>query len=591
MINDKNKQKVLIFVGVLSSLLIIAVFADKFIFKTGVLSSTTYNYGCRNGQNGCIGDEEDNPVEINIVDNQKTTSNLRVRSVVDITTTFKINDNRNTYYYLWRTYNNGKLIYTSPCQKVTTAKKYTTLTMGGKIRQGEFLIYRDNKCKQYTGITKKTRTFTTSEFLVQYNANGGSGSMANTIITRGVKQRLRKNTFKRSNYYFLGWRVYNKTRDKWVCYINAKHSDQDYRDQKDCLKYGYVIYNDNQYIANTAQPGEIVEFRAHWQYNYKQGLVGFSGFEKNPTSGNVKATVWPMIKLTMFKNSNGTYSTGKTVPQGTALKVLDMTNMTNQKNSYVKVNYKGTTGWINGEYVMINLPDVIPSAIYNISNASSSLFKSKNKTINKVTGKNLYGSNYSWYQYNPRLGYKQYIVPLRLPTAKKFQVAQTNALRYGNKIKVYDAFRPWTIQKLVKDNLKDSNFSGKYYCVTNQFPNNKNSNGSTRCLYEYKGWFIALRLSSHNVAKAVDVSMVTKDDNQEISTQTPMHELSGWAIPTNTEVNKYPSEIAMNSLFTNSGFHYLISEWWHFEDKGRYAVSGTEYLGADTKANHLELAK
>ena len=157
--------------------------------------------------------------------------------------------------------------------------------------------------------------------------------------------------------------------------------------------------------------------------------------------------------------------------------------------------------------------------------------------------------------------------------------------------KVYDAFRPWTIQKLVKNNLKDSNFSGKYYCVTNQFPNNKNSNGSTRCLYEYKGWFIALRLSSHNVAKAVDVSMVTKDDNQEISTQTPMHELSGWAIPTNTEVNKYPSEIAMNSLFTNSGFHYLISEWWHFEDKGRYAVSGTEYLGADTKANHLELAK
>ena len=110
MINDKNKQKVLIFVGVLSSLLIIAVFADKFIFKTGVLSSTTYNYGCRNGQNGCIGDEEDNPIEINIVDNQKTTSNLRVRSVVDITTTFKINDKRNTYYYLWRTYNNGKLI-------------------------------------------------------------------------------------------------------------------------------------------------------------------------------------------------------------------------------------------------------------------------------------------------------------------------------------------------------------------------------------------------------------------------------------------------------------------------------------------------
>ena len=228
MINEKQKQKILIIIGVFSALLISVFLADKFIFKTGGFSSKQYNYGCKSGQNGCIGDESKQPIEINIVDNQKSTTNLQVRTVVDINTTFKINDSKNKYYYLWRTYNNGKLIYTSPCQLVTKNKKYTTLTMGGKVRQGEFLIYKDNQCKKYTGITKKTRTFTTQQFLVQYNSNGGKGSMSNTIITRGVKQRLRKNTFKKDNYYFLGWRVYNKTRGQWVCYSDAKHSNQNY---------------------------------------------------------------------------------------------------------------------------------------------------------------------------------------------------------------------------------------------------------------------------------------------------------------------------------------------------------------------------
>ena len=46
----------------------------------------------------------------------------------------------------------------------------------------------------------------------------------------------------------------------------------------------------------------------------------------------------------------------------------------------------------------------------------------------------------------------------------------------------------------------------------------------------------------------------------------------------------------MNSLFTNAGFNYLISEWWNFEDV-RASVSGLENLGKDNKANHLELAK
>ena len=427
-------------------------------------------------------------------------------------------------------------------------------------------------------------------FVVEYNANGGKGSMSSSNITYGVSQKLRKNAFTKTNYYFLGWRAYNVNRNEWACYTDSKRSDYGYAPKSTCEKYGYALYANEQSISKTARVGEKIIMYAKWQYNFKQGLKKFSGFEKDPSSGSVKATVWPVIKLNIRSSANSTSKILGTVKQGAALRVLDMTNKTNHSKSYVKISYGGVTGWIDGEYVMINLPDVIPSMIYDITNAYSSMYKNKSNYISNVTGKNLYGSNYTWYKYNPRLGYKEYLAPMRLPSAKKLQEAQTNALKYGNKIKIYDAFRPWSIQMVVKNNLKDSNFKGTRYCVTNKFLSSKNSNGSTRCLYEYKGWFIALKLSSHNVGKAVDVSIVSSDDNADIPTQTAMHELSGWAVPTDAKVNQYPGEIAMNSLFTNAGFNYLISEWWHFEDV-RASVSGLENLGKDNKANHLELAK
>ena len=42
-------------------------------------------------------------------------------------------------------------------------------------------------------------------YTVAYNANGGSGSMSNSTHTRGVDSKLRKNTFTKTGYSFLGW--------------------------------------------------------------------------------------------------------------------------------------------------------------------------------------------------------------------------------------------------------------------------------------------------------------------------------------------------------------------------------------------------
>lgn len=580
---SKNYKILLVVFLVVLAIVILGVVFSKTIFKDGISGTGSYE----------INSSQDNPIGVNIVADQNSATNLKSSTTVNLTTTFQINDDSKQYYYLWKTYNYGVLHYVSPCQKVTTNKKYTSLTMFGT-RMGSFTIYNDSKCQNKVSTTN-TGTYKCSnckpKFTVVYNSNSGTGKMKSSTIVYGQSQSLRKNTFKKDNYYFMGWRIYNKSRDKWACYTNAAHTSQKYMSKSECSKYGFVLYKDGQKIAKTAQPGETVVFYAKWQYNFKKNLTSFTGFEKDPSSGSVKATVWPMISLKIYKNSNGSNYTNKKVPQGVALKVLDMTNKTNTKNSFVKIEYNGTVGWIDGEYVMINLPDVIPSIVYDITNANSSIFKNKTNNIKNITKKNLYGSNYSWYTYNPRLGYKQYIVPLRIPTAKKVQMAQTNAQKYGNKVKVYDAFRPWQAQKTIANAINQNWFTGKTYCVTSKFDSTKNSNGSTKCIQDYKGWYIALSLSSHNLAKAVDVTLVNSDDNQEIATQSLMHELSSMSVPTETQVNKYLGELSLNYLFTNSGFKYLISEWWHFEDVNRQSISGVENLGADTKANHLQLAK
>lgn len=47
--------------------------------------------------------------------------------------------------------------------------------------------------------------WTPNSYTIQYNANGGSGSMANTSMTYDVSANLRTNTFTRTGYRFLGW--------------------------------------------------------------------------------------------------------------------------------------------------------------------------------------------------------------------------------------------------------------------------------------------------------------------------------------------------------------------------------------------------
>lgn len=92
-----------------------------------------------------------NVIEIDIEDDQKNATNLKANTTVNLMTTFKMNDNSKIYYYIWRTYNNGKLHHTSDCKKIATSnqdkvKKATSLKVVGT-RKGTFTVYSDSSCK------------------------------------------------------------------------------------------------------------------------------------------------------------------------------------------------------------------------------------------------------------------------------------------------------------------------------------------------------------------------------------------------------------------------------------------------------------
>lgn len=57
----------------------------------------------------------------------------------------------------------------------------------------------------YAGDVTATAQWTGNTYYVQYNSNGGTGTMSNSTHTYGTSSALRANAFTRTNFSFIGW--------------------------------------------------------------------------------------------------------------------------------------------------------------------------------------------------------------------------------------------------------------------------------------------------------------------------------------------------------------------------------------------------
>ena len=119
--------------------------------------------------------------------------------------------------------------------------------------------------KDYTFV-KLTEPAAYKNFVVQYNANGGSGSMASTTVPYGVSTALRKNTFTKDGGKFVGWTAYRTTQNQWY-YTNGSSYGW-YAEGSQPSGYYKDVYADQTTVAKTTgTDGDVVIMYAQWEEN------------------------------------------------------------------------------------------------------------------------------------------------------------------------------------------------------------------------------------------------------------------------------------------------------------------------------------
>ena len=239
-------------------------------------------------------------------------------------------------------------------------------------------------------------------------------------------------------------------------------------------------------------------------------------------------------------------------------------------------------GWVEHRYCLINLPDVIPSIIYNATNGYASRFISCGKNIDGITGEQLYTGK----TFNLRFGEEEFMMPVLYSMSFLLCKAQQAALKEGNSLILYEGYRPLETQLKVANGLRALMRADK----------------SVQAAITTKPWsipwFIATSASNHQWGYAVDMSLARVKEvdvrqtgeyiytrvtgYEEYTMPTPIHELSPAAATFTTAVGPNSSAwkkatytksmaanepaLGMHGYCTEAGLSPLASEWWHFND-------------------------
>ena len=328
----------------------------------------------------------------------------------------------------------------------------------------------------------------------------------------------------------------------------------------------------------------------------------YEGDLELPVNG---ATGYASVLMDLKATADAGSETISELEAGTAFEVLE------EVGDWWYVRTATESGWVQHLYCFINLPDVVPSIIYDNTNTYASKFVSSGKTIPGITGEALYDGK----AYNMRLGKVSDIVPVLYSMSKKIHLAQQAALAEGNTLVIYEGYRPFFAQKLTVDALTTlAAADPEVMAGINTHPWDTN-------------WFIATSISNHQMGYAIDVTLAKITEQQEFvigdytatavtgyteyTMPTTIHELSmasatftgpvksssptAW-LQANLADTMNEAAILLQRYCTDAGLTPLASEWWHFNDlDARFATednsSKGEYLLDATMSEAPEAAE
>lgn len=227
-----------------------------------------------------------------------------------------------------------------PSKTGYTFKGYYTSTNGSGTNyvnsSGTFI----NNAYKTTGNKTLYASWQANTYTITYNANGGAGSMGNTVVNYGTNTTIRNNTFTKTGYTFAGWTTRTDGMDdgyNWTGWSGTwKYVDGQYGISNNTLKL-YAIWKD------TTPPS--------MDYGPSTGITWCTGKEVwvscSDSGSGMKET---------YMNDNGTVTTGTTTTsQGmsarsgnkkTYLRCTDNAGNVTEKtiwNYYVKDRYCSST--------------------------------------------------------------------------------------------------------------------------------------------------------------------------------------------------------------------------------------------------------
>ncbi|MCD8250407.1 MAG: hypothetical protein LUC60_11310 [Lachnospiraceae bacterium] len=294
----------------------------------------------------------------------------------------------------------------------------------------------------------------------------------------------------------------------------------------------------------------------------------------------IYCTVWPMLALTAYTDSEKTQVSG-TVSAMEAYCVVD------EADGMFGVLVDGETWYIDSSTCMINLTEYLGDLCsYDITNSYDSVFTVHEFEFPGVSGEVVTGFE------NIHLADGTFVTPLMYPVADKLMDAAQMALSAGYRLRIYESYRPAVATttlysmatSLLSQPIPTETWSGKLLSELEMPANsittetivnedgtitmNETVSSLTYADVMYGGSsyhlssFLAAKRSRHNVGVAVDLTLEDAETGEELLMQTSMHDLSQYSVTGRNDANAN----TLASIMTAAGLSPLVSEWWHFQD-------------------------
>ena len=269
-------------------------------------------------------------------------------------------------------------------------------------------------------------------------------------------------------------------------------------------------------------------------------------------------TIWPIQELKVYQDSARTKSIGS-VPAAKAYCVMG------QENGMFRILYGSDYGYIDSNYCLINLPELLGELCnYTIANSYDSLYMAHEYEIPTATGKVIVGYE------KVKLKDGSQLVPLLYPVAQRLGKAAMVAISQGYKLNIYDAFRPQEATIALYDQAQNlANTPIPKYTYTGVIWDDlPSSQGLTygQLMTDFgrytMNYFLAAGKSQHNRGIAIDLTLTDLVTGEDLKMQTSMHDLSWYSELSRNNRNSN----TLASIMQSVGFSGLASEWWHFND-------------------------